>query len=687
LRKIIAGSATAVAGLAVTGVAIAQIAGGLPNPQPVNGSQPDLFAAGFKQHVVAHGADPLENPSGIFQTYGYLDDNADPLSRTRTEPDQNTYLEAQNVGGPTDGYDYGSHFLIQGHENGANKALLTRVNLDVTDPDHRITLLSPPGRDGTTGLTSIDGSTYDPFNGKVLFTSEADENTGGVISTSLKWSGTSAPALSYLDGAMGRAGYEGVQIDSLGNVYLVEDSGGSNVTDNGTATKVKQPNSFVYRFVPARRSDLSRGKLQALQIAVDGAAVTWHDAAVDPAGARDDALGEAIRRIHSGETLQAKWVTVHDTEVDGTASFKANALAKRAGATPLKRPENGKFVPGSDFKSFVFTETGDTDKDGGNYPGAAERAAWGAFVRIDMDAAGADTATVKTIVRGDEQHNSFDNITFLDKDTFLTTEDRGDALHNQEGVLDSVWSYDMTKDLDQANATAQRLVALGRDPEATLKGNNEPTGIFVSDGSTTQAGLLGAEDPAEQSGVRVFLTRQHGENDTYEIVPPKLNVGAPGPQGPAGEAGQSGPDGREGPAGQAGPDGVQGPAGVAGPGGEAGPQGIAGPEGPRGPAGPSGTIKVKITFGGFTQSISVRGVGARAAGLSATVAAKQHGRSVRVADGNGRVGAKGTTLKLRKTKAYRQLPAHKSVAATLTLKVTPKHGKASTIRKAVRVKR
>ena len=37
-----------------------------------------------------------------------------------------------------------------------------------------------------------------------------------------------------------------------------------------------------------------------------------------------------------------------------------NALAKAAGATPFKRPENGVFRPGSKFTEFYFTETGDT---------------------------------------------------------------------------------------------------------------------------------------------------------------------------------------------------------------------------------------------------------------------------------------------------------------------------------------
>ena len=427
MRKLIA-SAVAVVALLATGVAFAQISSGVPSAQPDSGSPANLLASGFTFKTIAKGADPLENPSPIQTTYGYLNDNADPLARTRTEPDQNTYLATNsNPGGRTAEYDYGTHFLIQGHENGANKALLTRINMDVTDPDHRITLLSPGDAGGNTGLSSIDGSVYDPFNGLLLFTSEAG-NSGGVISTPLRWATTTPPALSRLDGSIGKAGYEGVAPDSLGNIYLVEDTGGSTVSDGSTATKVKQPNSFVYRFeprtvagAPTHGGDLAHGILQALQVSVDGAPITFHPVATQPQSARDDALGEGIRRLHSGETLQAKWVTVHDTATDGTSAFDANALAKSKGSTPLKRPENGKFVPGADFKSFVFAETGDTDKEAGLYPGAAARGAWGAFLRLDMPSAGADTGTVKTVALGDETHNSFDNITFLDANTFLTT--------------------------------------------------------------------------------------------------------------------------------------------------------------------------------------------------------------------------------------------------------------------------
>ena len=343
MRKLITASVALVA-LLVAGVAVAQISSGVPSAQPATGAPANLLASGFGLHVVARGVDPLENPTSIYTTYGYLEDNAEPLARTRTEPDQNTYLITNsNPGGPTDAYDYGTHFLIQGHENGSNKAYLTRINLDVDEPAHRITLLNTPDASGQTGLSSIDGSVYDPFNGQLLFTSEAG-SSGAVISTPLKWSGTTPPSLQFLNGSMGRAGYEGVVIDKLGEVYLVEDTGGSGVVDNGTTTKVKQPNSFIYRFIPANKGDFSQGKLQALQITADDTPITFHDRAVDPVAARDDALGTPILKLHSGASLSAKWITIHDTATDGTASFDANAAAKKGGATPLKRPENGKFV-------------------------------------------------------------------------------------------------------------------------------------------------------------------------------------------------------------------------------------------------------------------------------------------------------------------------------------------------------
>jgi hypothetical protein len=531
--------------LVAAAVAVAQIVSGVPDANKREGSPPNVVADGFKLQRVVNGNDALENPAGIFTRYGYLDDSTLQTDGqpTKTEPDQNTYLVTRgNPGGPTAGYDYGRRFLIQGHEvftpSGAtfNRAYFTRINLDVKDPEHRITLLNPLASDATdSGVRSIDGSSYYPFNGQLLFTAEAG-NVGGVFGQPLKWSGTTAPAVKSYDGSMGKAGYEGIHSDKLGNLIIVEDVGGGGVTDNGAATQVKQPNSFVYRFKPKSAGDLTKGKLQVLQVLVDGQPIVFHNGATDGLqAARDDALGDPIKALHSGQALEAKWVTIHDTDVDGDAPFDANAAAKAKQGTPLKRPENAKYVPGTGFKSIVVTETGDTSKVAGDYPGAAERGAWGSLLRVDMPNAGADTATVKAIVVGDQTHASFDNITFLDKSTALVGEDRGDTLHQQANALDSLWAFDINKPLDEINVDAKRLEAQGRDPEATADvalreppparthndGDNEVTGIHVSDGSTSVDRLLGADVPANAGGWspwRIFVTGQHGANITYEIL-------------------------------------------------------------------------------------------------------------------------------------------------------------------------
>jgi hypothetical protein len=555
MRRLVIGFAVLAGCVGGSAIAVAQFSQGVPDPQPRVGTPPNIFANGLTATPVAQGSDALENPVGQYARYGYVSDaglgSDAPTSGldTKSEPDQNTYVVTKhNPGGPTPGYDYGHHFLIQGHEifggmdNNIDKAYLTRVNLDVTEPAHRITLLNEPGAvdaNGvqSTGIRSIDGSNYDPWNHKLLFTAEAGK-FGGVIGTPLRWKSDSIPPLKRYDGSFGQAGYEGIQFDDRGNVYVIEDVGGSVVTDAGVETKVKQPNSFVYRFKPEDPGNLTRGKLQALQVSVDGTAITFHTGA----GARDDALGEPILRLHSGEKLRARWVTIHDTETDGTDPFSANDAAKAFGATPLKRPENGKFVPGTDFRSFVFDETGDTDNRAGTYVSptdgakAAERGAWGALLRIDMKWSGSDRASVQTIANGDADHAAFDNIAFASRKKILVAEDRGDTLHKQLNFLDSLWSFDLRDSLDSITADGRRLEAQGRDADAfadvTKKeatpavpdqndGDNEITGIHVSNGDTSTGGVLGGwDDPFDGRDWRVFVTQQHGSNITYELSPP-----------------------------------------------------------------------------------------------------------------------------------------------------------------------
>jgi len=522
--------AIAVMALAATPVwadddGVGQIKVGVPNAvTPTPGvAQPSLIDPDFAVRLLATAEDPLENPSGVITKFGVL------TTGVRTEPDQNTFLVfPNNPGGPTAGFNYGRRFLYQGHENGGNLAHVTRINLDVTDPAHRINLLTPVNpATGLTGFNAIDGSTYNPFTNTLLFTQETSANlngTGAVIQITPSW----PPVVTTLEAFFGLGGYEGIHPDDKGVIYLQEDIGGATAPANTLATidgtpnvplrSARQPNSFIYRYVPNNPKRLEDGgKLQALQVIIDGSPVVFN--ANDVIG---DITSPAQRKLNTpGTSWPIKWVTVHESKAGDTAGFVATLAAKAAGATPFKRPENMAWLPGEEFRTFFFAATGDTDAPTGQVPQLAARGAWGTIFRVDLGdddhrgndnngKAQKDDGKISVFALGDEEHNSFDNLAFANERQLLAAEDRGNALHLQLQKLDSVWAYDVE------NGRAIRFIALGRDATSIAQNDdNEPTGVFVSNGSPRKEALLGTEESLEDA--RGFYTQQHGDNNVFEF--------------------------------------------------------------------------------------------------------------------------------------------------------------------------
>ena len=196
------------------------------------------------------------------------------------------------------------------------------------------------------------------------------------------------------------------------------------------------------------------------------------------------------------------------------------------------------FLPGSDFKTFFFDPTGDTDSTAGNVAALVARGSWGSIFRVDLGddhhfhsqfdedfrflfGNEPDIGRISVVVLGDQFHASFDNLTFADDNVLLAAEDRGDTLHDQLNILDSVWAFDVTK----KNVPTARLIALGRDLDSSPAGaeDNEPTGLHFSDGNASIKGVIGTKrlNP-DQS--RLFFTQQHGENIVWEVL------GKQGPQ-------------------------------------------------------------------------------------------------------------------------------------------------------------
>jgi hypothetical protein len=181
-------------------------------------------------------------------------------------------------------------------------------------------------------------------------------------------------AQATLDAFLGKAGYEGIHPDSAGNIYIVEDTGGA-TSHTPAINNGRQPNSFVYRYVPNNPSRIrDGGSLQALQVMVDGKPVVFGgSSAVD-----SDISAPVQLKLHTlGTSYPIKWVTIQTAHAGDTAGFDANAAAKVPGATPFKRPENMAWLPSSQFSTFLFDPTGDTDSVAGDNPFLQARGAYG----------------------------------------------------------------------------------------------------------------------------------------------------------------------------------------------------------------------------------------------------------------------------------------------------------------------
>jgi hypothetical protein len=502
----------------------------LANTKVAGVAPPTVLSVELAQVAVAQGSTPLENPmsvtlangsSAVIDHYGYMGPGpmvpiTGNVEAQKTEPDKNTYLVLRDQTGPDPAYDYGTHFVFQGHEVGIQgQSYITRINLDADGP-HRVTLWAATLADGSP-IAGVDGSTYDPFAHRLLFTTENPR--AGTYQSTL----TFPPVMEDISGSLGRGGYEGIQDDADGNLWIVEDVGGKAGAVN---THAKQPNSFVYRFVPRTVGSLKEGQLQALQVTSlqTGAPIAFHDGQADA-----DILSADTKDLRTyGKVFKTKWVTLHDTAVDGVAPFDANPAAKAALATPFKRPENGQFRPGVRDVEFFFDETGDTTltTEAGSAFGG-----FGAIFKLTMRHASANEGELSLLYLGDVAHTGLDNCAFWTKDFIGFVEDAGDGLHASRNALDSAFLFDVRADYSDPKNVPLRILAEGRDPSATIdsalsgspgfnnEGDNEITGLQVSNGDAGRGGILGAATPRPfHDGWRVFYTAQHGDNVTWEII-------------------------------------------------------------------------------------------------------------------------------------------------------------------------
>ena len=174
-----------------------------------------------------------------------------------------------------------------------------------------MTLLATQDVDGNP-LATIDGSTWDPWAERLLFTTE-NQNAGTYAATP----GTRS-TVEDVSGALGRGGYEGIQDDSDGNIWIVEDIGAPNKP--GTTAKHRTASSTATCPAPGRPA----------QRQARGAAGAARRRAPITQATQTPLPSDDQKALHTyGKTFDTRWATIHDTAVDGHQPFNANPRRRR----------------------------------------------------------------------------------------------------------------------------------------------------------------------------------------------------------------------------------------------------------------------------------------------------------------------------------------------------------------------
>ena len=184
----------------------------------------------------------------------------------KTEPDKNTYLVfKQGQSGPDPAYDYGTHFLYQGHEGGSHRER-AEAGLHHADQPRR-------GRRSSRDAARVDRTTRATRSRR----STARRGIRGHSGCSsrrrtrahrptrrrrrIRRPSRTSPVRSAV------AATRASRTTRDGNIWIVEDIGGA-IKTGTTAAKI--PNSFIYPLRARRIQETwQHGKLQALQVLND----------------------------------------------------------------------------------------------------------------------------------------------------------------------------------------------------------------------------------------------------------------------------------------------------------------------------------------------------------------------------------------------------------------------------------
>ena len=367
------GAAAALAVLAIAGVAAVASAHGGPalsdagpaNTKTAGITLPDKLSPQWREITVAQGSNALENPSATSGYYGYYNDGpmlpapgdvqapGTTSRRRRASPTRTPTSSSRASTAPT-------RSTTTARTSSTRATSSTRPSGELHHAHQPRRRRGPPGDEARrdrgrrqTPMPEIDGSTWDPFAQRLLFTTE------GGAERRRRRGDARLPVQGH--DALGRARpgrLRGHPERQYGNVYIVEDVGGA----GRQGQHARQAAEQLPLPLPAVRPDQPRQGRQAAGAAGRVARASGPDRLPRRPGRRRHPLARHRKDLHTyGHDFKTTWVTIHDTPEDGTARRSTpTRRPRRPAARRSSGPENGQFKPGIEFNKFFFAETGDT---------------------------------------------------------------------------------------------------------------------------------------------------------------------------------------------------------------------------------------------------------------------------------------------------------------------------------------
>ena len=267
------------------------------------------------------------------------------VEATKTEPDKNTYLAAgaRPARAPTPDYNYGTHFLYQGHES-VIAGYITRVNLDA-DAAHRVTLLADTLADGARRSRT---STARP--GIRLRTGCCSRARAGAAAAVLQATLDYPSTVTKLARVFGIARLRR-RPDRLGRQHLAgRGPGRRDQHDESEGAPAQQLRLPLRAGEPERPEPRAAGCRPAGDEARDGDPIVFHAGQVDA----DISLHGRARPAHLRQPSRPSGSRSTTPPADGFAVFDANAGAKGASGDPVQAAGERRIPPGAGVQRVLF---------------------------------------------------------------------------------------------------------------------------------------------------------------------------------------------------------------------------------------------------------------------------------------------------------------------------------------------